>query len=109
MENAQNFAAVISSMVLGPSFFGTIFQVSQIFTVFMFSHFSMFPFFHFFNVFIFLKLRGGMFSQNMGLEGVFPYLGMGVGGVCCPILGLGGGGGVFGVGGGDSYRPCRPL
>ena len=96
MENAQNFAAVISSMVLGPSFFRHFSK---------FSHFSIFsrfhvPFFIFFNVFHFLKLRGGMFSQNMGLEGVFPYLGMGVGGYFAPFWGWGGGGGVFGVGGG---------
>ena len=34
MENAQNFAAIISSMVLGPSFFD------------IFPSFPIFPFFH---------------------------------------------------------------
>ena len=49
-----------------------------------------------------------MFSLNMGLEGVFPYLGMGVGGSVAPFWGWGVGVGFLGLGG-DSYRPCRPL
>jgi hypothetical protein len=67
MENAQNFAAVISSMVLGPSFFDYFLSFSNVFIFFL--HFSMFS--------IFWGWGGGMFSLNMGLEGVFPYLGMG--------------------------------
>ena len=76
-QNAQNFAAIISSMVLGPSFFVHFSKFSQFPCFFMFFPFFHVPIFHFFNVFHFLKLRGGMFSQHMGLEGVFPYLGMG--------------------------------
>ena len=71
MENAQNFAAIISSMVLGPSFFWSFFHIFPIF------HFSLCPFFQFFHVFQFLGLGRGMFCPNMGLEGVFQYLGMG--------------------------------
>ena len=69
----------------------------------MFSHFSTFPFFSFFNVFHFLKLRGGMFSQHMGLEGVFPYLGMGVGGYVAPFWGW-----VFWGWGGIPIGPVGP-
>ena len=65
MENAQNFAAVISSMVLGPSFF---------------CHFSKFShFFDFFHVFPNFGVGRGMFSQTLGLGGVFSHiLGLGV-------------------------------
>ena len=99
MQNAQNFAAIISSMVLEPSFFGNFSKFPQFSRFFMFSHFSMSHFSMFSDVFHFLGLRDGMFSQNMGLEGVFPYLGMGVGGYFPPFWGWGGGGGVWGVGG----------
>ncbi len=97
MQNAQNFAAVISSMVLGPSFFRTFLQI---FPCFPFFHFAMFPFFHFSMFSNFWGWGGGMFSQNMGLGGVFPYLGMGVGGYFALFWGWGVGLGVWGVWGG---------
>ena len=91
-QNAQNFAAIVSSMVLGPSFFGLFFHV--------------FPFFEFFHVFQFLGLGRGVFSQNMGLGGVFPYLGMGVGGYFALFWGWGVGLGVWGGwGGSPTPRP----
>ena len=61
MQNAQNFAAIVSSMVLGPSVF-----------FLTFSHVSHFLFFQCFSIF----WGGG--------GGVFPNLGLGVGG-CFPI------------------------
>ena len=96
MENAQNFAAVVSSMVLGPSFF--------------FDYFLSFSnVFHFLFFVIFSNFRGwggGMFSQNMVLGGVFLYLGMGVGGYVGPFWGWGVGLGVWGGwGGSPTPRP----
>ena len=57
-------------------------------------------------IFQFWGLGEGVFCHILGLGGVFPYLGMGVGGYFAPFWGCGGGGRVFGVGGRDSYRPC---
>ena len=51
---------------------------------------------------------GGMFSQNMGLGSVFPYLGMGVGGYVAPFWGWGGGVGGWGGVGGDP-PPLGPI
>ena len=87
MENAQNFAAIISSMVLGPSFFDYFLSFSNVFDFFVLFMFS-----------YFWGWGGGMFSQNMVLGGVFLYLGMGVGGYVGPFWGWGGGfGGLGGV------------
>ena len=74
----------------------------------MFSHFSMSHFSIFSDVFHFWGLRGGMFSQHMGLEGVFPYLGMGVGGYVAPFWGWGVGVGFLGLGGGIPIGPVGP-
>ena len=95
MENAQNFAAIISSMVLGPSFF-------DIFS--RFSHFSIFSCsnFHFFNVFLFLGLGRGDVFPKYGVGRCFPIFRDGVGGVCWPIFGAGGWGWGFGGWGGVS-------
>ena len=73
MENAQNFAAVVSSMVLGPSFF---------------CHFSKFShFLDFFNVFPNSGVGEGDVFLCFGVGGCFPmFLG-----VFSHILGLGGG------------------
>ena len=65
MENAQNFAAIISSMVLGPSFFRTFSKFSQ-FSIFSCAHFSIFPCFPIFGV------GEGVFSHILGFGGVFP-------------------------------------
>ena len=93
MENAQNFAAIISSMVLGPSFFRTFFQV---FPFFMFSMFQI----TIFQCFPFFGVGEGDVLPKYGVGRCFPIFGDGVGGVCWPILGLGGWGwGFWGWGG----------
>ena len=91
MQNAQNFAAVISSMVLGPSFFEYFFE---------FFHF--FYFLIFFHVFHFLGLGRGDVFPKYGVGRCFPIFRDGVGGVCWPIFGAGGWGWGFGGWGGVS-------
>ena len=85
MENAQNFAAVISSMVLGPSFFDYFLSFSFFLT---FSH-----------VFHFLGLGRGDVFPKYGVGRCFPIFRDGGRGVFSPIWGLGGWGSGLGVGG----------
>ena len=61
----------------------------------------------FFHVFHFLGLGRGDVFPKYGVGGCFPIFRDGGRGVFCPILGLGGGGGVWGVWGGPP--PLDPI
>ena len=93
MENAQNFAAVISSMVLGPSFFDHFSMFSQ-FSIFPCAHFSIFPCFPIFGV-----GEGGCFAQIWGWKVFSNIWGWGRGGLLAHFGAGGVGVGFLGLGG----------
>ena len=105
MENAQNFAAIVSSMVLGPYFFDHFSMCSQIPFFFIFFHVPIFQFVQCFPIF---GVGEGDVFPKYGVGGCFPIFRDGGRGVFCPILGLGGGfGGLGGLGGGPP--PLGPI
>ena len=102
-QNAQNFAAVISSMVLGPSFFSDIFPC--------------FPFyFYFFHLIVYVfpivGVGGRGVLPHFGVGGCFPIFRDGVGGYFAPFWGWGVGVGLNFIPSATtdhSHPPSRPI